>query len=309
MIKNLEEYHELTKDLVNLPIYLKSWYLKSVCTEGDFKALVYNNEFGSSYLLPIYIKSKFGLKYAPMPNLCKWLGPVPLNTILPNSKHPITKKIKFLEQNFYYNSHYNLPKEFSGVDQIKCHSYQIDLRQQIEDIYGNINSGYRNNKLPKAENLILKISKDHKIICDLQFMSYGYSNFSPPFSKEFLLAHVKSIIYNNSGMVLSLHDRFGKPYAAAFLIWDTDKAYFHLAGMDPNYKKSSASIRIIWECIQYSKEILRKNIFDFEGSMIPRLERVRKNFGASKVYYSKVKYFNNDFIGKAIKFKNRFKSP
>ena len=45
---------------------------------------------------------------------------------------------------------------------------------------------------------------------------------------------------------------------------------------------------LIWHAIQYTKETLGLDIFDFEGSMIESVERVRRDCGGVQRAYSSI---------------------
>jgi len=71
----------------------------------------------------------------------------------------------------------------------------------------------------------------------------------------------------------------------AYLIWDATTAYFLLAGDDPALRASGAGVLLAWEAICYASEVLGLDCFDFEGSMLPGVERMRVRFGAVQTPY------------------------
>ena len=69
-----------------------------------------------------------------------------------------------------------------------------------------------------------------------------------------------------------------------------------MAGDDPAYRSSGAAILLVWEAVHFTKKELGLNRFDFLGSMLPSIERVRRQFGAQQVPYFKVcKYHSRVF--------------
>ena len=58
-----------------------------------------------------------------------------------------------------------------------------------------------------------------------------------------------------------------------------------MAGDDPTLRGSGASILLVWEIIQFVRKELGLLEFDFQGSMIQGIERVRRQFGAKQVPY------------------------
>jgi lipid II:glycine glycyltransferase (peptidoglycan interpeptide bridge formation enzyme) len=58
---------------------------------------------------------------------------------------------------------------------------------------------------------------------------------------------------------------------------------------DPKFSKLSIGHALIWECLKLAKDS-QLNTLDFEGSMIPEIERVFRRFGASPKPYMNVQY-------------------
>jgi len=80
-------------------------------------------------------------------------------------------------------------------------------------------------------------------------------------------------------------DQAGRVHSVAYLIWDATTAYFLLAGDDPALRASGAGVLLAWEAICYASEVLGLDCFDFEGSMLPGVERIRVRFGAVQTPY------------------------
>ena len=95
-------------------------------------------------------------------------------------------------------------------------------------------------------------------------------------------------------------------HAVLYLIWDKETAYYHIAGDDSNLRKSGASILLIYHAIKYASEILKLNRFDFEGSMLPGIEPVRRNFGAKQTPYFTIQRFQPSFLSLFYDLKKMF---
>ena len=57
----------------------------------------------------------------------------------------------------------------------------------------------------------------------------------------------------------------------------------------PELRASGAGVLLLWEMIRYSGEVLQLPIFDFLGSMIQPIERVRRQFGAVQQPYFRLR--------------------
>ena len=83
-------------------------------------------------------------------------------------------------------------------------------------------------------------------------------------------------------------DAKGRTHAAIFIVFDERHAFGLAAGSDAELRKFGANSLLVWEAIQFAATHSR--IFDFEGSMIPSVERYNRDFGPRQVpVYSALK--------------------
>ena len=88
-------------------------------------------------------------------------------------------------------------------------------------------------------------------------------------------------------------DESNRVHSVLYLLIDHDRAYYHMAGDNPDLRNSGAGILLVWEAIQFTRNELGLNIFDFEGSTIKAIERVRRQFGARQVPYFNLSKYNS----------------
>ncbi|MDI6740189.1 MAG: GNAT family N-acetyltransferase, partial [Candidatus Edwardsbacteria bacterium] len=72
--------------------------------------------------------------------------------------------------------------------------------------------------------------------------------------------------------------------AATFCIHDATTAYYLLGGYDHASKHRGAGAAALWAAIGHAKGIGLKR-FDFEGSMVPQIERYFRGFGGTQTLY------------------------
>src|ERR1035437_4186833 len=76
------------------------------------------------------------------------------------------------------------------------------------------------------------------------------------------------------------------PIAAVFCVYDKEKIYYLIGGYDNEFKHQGAGALALYSAIKYAKEI-GVHYFDFEGSMIPEVEKYFRGFGGVLTpYYS-----------------------
>jgi Acetyltransferase (GNAT) domain len=83
--------------------------------------------------------------------------------------------------------------------------------------------------------------------------------------------------------LLSAHDDDDRIHAVAYVVWDTNAAFYLLGGGDPELRTSGASSLLLWEGIARARSVT--DVFDFEGSMLAPVERYFRAFGARQTPY------------------------
>jgi lipid II:glycine glycyltransferase (peptidoglycan interpeptide bridge formation enzyme) len=93
------------------------------------------------------------------------------------------------------------------------------------------------------------------------------------------------------------YDREGHLHCAIFVAWQESSAYYLAGGGDPAYRSSGAHSLLMWEAIRFAAG--RSEKFDFEGSMLPGVERFFREFGAVQTPYFTITRGNLSLIHKA----------
>ena len=127
-------------------------------------------------------------------------------------------------------------------------------------------------------------------------MTFKRQGLATPYSLELLKRRHEAITRKNRVKVFFAVDNQGNPHSALYLIWDDQSSYVHLTGEDPQLRSSGAGMLLIWEAIQFTKNDLGLNNFDFEGSMHAPIERVRRSFGAKQQPYFRIRKFNSKIL-------------
>ena len=124
-------------------------------------------------------------------------------------------------------------------------------------------------------------------------MSFDRQAISIFYPFDFLENYDEALARKEARKIFFAIDENGEIHAVSYLIWDNNRSYYHLAGENPKFRGSGASIFLTWEAIKYTKEELGLNIFDFEGSMLQPIEAIRRQFGAKQLPYFRVWKYNS----------------
>jgi hypothetical protein len=293
---NKSKYIDFCLATPDLPIFVQPWYLEAVCQTPKQTWSVALVEKGQhvAAALPYFSERKGPFSISAMPHLTKYLGP----HLAKDFRHQrqVLKMYKalieqlppfsFFSQNAYYTVDNWLPFYWKGFDQTVRYSYVIHGLDDLDTVWENISSNYRNNKIKKAEQIV-RIVSDRSIddFYALQKMSFDRQNLAMPFSLDFLKQYDQIVDQHRARQLFFAVDEQDQIHSAAYLLIDQDRSYFHMVGDNPDLRNSGAGILVAWKAIEYTAKTLGLKIFDFEGSMIPAIERVRREFGAEQVPY------------------------
>ncbi len=168
---------------------------------------------------------------------------------------------------------------------IPGYTYIIDLEKSTQDIRKEM-SVVRRNDINKAlrDELIAKYNDNLEIVKSLVLKTYLRQN------KKTNQYYLNKVIFefakkNNSFSFVTFQNN--KPIAIVFCVYDTSTAYYLLGGYDSKNSHHGAGALAMWEAIKFAKKIGLK-YFDFEGSMVPQIERYFRGFGGQLTPYYRI---------------------
>lgn len=310
-----EAYHQFCQETKELPIFFQDWYLDAVCQDGDWEVVMVEKAGKIVGVLPYYIKQKGPFRYITMPPLTKMMGPFLVPKYRTDS-HAIkisTALIEQLpnvaayEQLLDYSIDNWLPFYWKGYQQTTRYSYLLDL-SNMDRVYENLSADYKNNKIKKAKELVSIVhERPLEDLYQINKMSFDRQGLAIPYDFSLLKRLDTALIQHKAKKMFFAVDQGGQIHAIAYLMWDKKSAYYLLAGDDPDLRKSGAGIYLAWRAIQYSKEVLDLPVFDFQGSMIPSIERVRRQFGAIRQPYFFISKSNSRWFDRLGSLKRAWK--
>lgn len=162
------------------------------------------------------------------------------------------------------------------------YTYLIPLGSSLDKIWNNLSNERRKN-INKARNDGLYVNKttNYEIIKTL------YSKTFLRQDKKINELYVNKILFdfaNNQNSFAFVTYRDKDPIACSFCIHDRYTAYYLIGGYDTEKKHHGAGTLSMWEAIKYAQG-LGLGYFDFEGSMVPQIERYFREFGGHLIPY------------------------
>lgn len=181
------------------------------------------------------------------------------------------------------------------------YTYQLNLAQLKEEEINNCFSPERRNDIKKAikDGIECRMVAEYSAVQKMVEFTYDRKGKS---LKSVLLKNILSQFSsgNSFAFVSFLNET---PIAASFIVYDKKTAYYLLGGYDPNNKHQGAGALAVSNAIDYTKKN-EIGVFDFEGSMLPEVERYFRGFGGDlKVLFTANKASLP--IESLLKFRNR----
>ncbi len=307
-----DEYISFCKKELDLPIFSQPWYLDLVCGSNNWDIIIVKKGTEIAATIPSSNKNKFGFHISRMPILCKYLGPYftkKFRSIKQQEKlmRTIVEQLPnfdFFDQNFYPSITNCLPFLWEGFEATPKYTYMIDLSQDLDEIYGNISPNYRNNKIKKAKKIVtIHTTENLEEFHFSHLKTFEKQKMKDPFTLDYLKKYDNVLKRQKSRCIFLAKDSEGNIHSTLYLIWDKNTAYTLMAGNDLDFGNSGAGVFITWHSIKYAKEVLQKKNYDFSGSVIENISKVRQEMGAEQIPYFNVQKFGS----KALEFFYRIK--
>jgi len=309
-MSNKDIYRHFCKDNKELSLFVQDWYM-DVFTDCDWDVAIAYRGDEIVGTMPFMIKQKGIFKYVTMPDHIRSMGPY----ILPewrklNFQHKIMgelidqlPKLDSFIQYFHRDINNWLPFYWKGYQQKTRYTYVLDNLNDLDQLLKDTNRNVKRS-IRKAEKIVqLKEDLPIETFYEINKMSYDRSGSKYPYDFKELVRLDTTLAKHNARKIFYAEDANGNIHSVAYLIWDKQASYYHLSGDDPKLRESGAGIFLVWESIKYTKNVLGLDTFDFEGSMVAPIERIRRRFGAVQKPYFEVWKHNSKLYEMLLKLK------
>ncbi len=201
------------------------------------------------------------------------------------------------------------PFIWDGFEASPHYTYILDAAD-IDQVWKNM-VAERRNDIRKAENdgLSVIVAPSFEPVIDLVEKTFQRQDMSPRW-KDTARRYYDALDLRGLCKGFLCVDAQGNNIATCFIIWDEKRAYYLLGGYDAENKHHGGSALCLWEAIRFTSLELGLKEFDFEGSMVPQIERSFRKFGGQLTPYYQIRWGLG--VDAAIKFrkllKRRFRS-
>jgi hypothetical protein len=165
---------------------------------------------------------------------------------------------------------------------IPNYTYRYNLTESTEALTARMSPERRNDiKKAQKDNIQVRQVTDYTHVLDLVLKTFDRKE------KSVNIKLIQKILFefaNEKNSFAFVSEKNGKPTACSFCIHDGKGAYYLLGGYDKQNKHQGAGAAAVWSAVQFAKQT-GLQYFDFEGSMIPQVEKYFRGFGGDLLHY------------------------
>jgi hypothetical protein len=298
---NKERYSKWVEQQEYVPIMMTPWWLDAVCAGKEWNVLFAEDEQGEILgAMPYLLRKRLWQKFIVMPQQTQ-TGGIWVTAEVTADKWKTAEVCRQIKEQLdqmglaYYYQQY-LPGSLC-VDAMRALGFKTHERvtyrvDDLSDLDAVINAFSKNKRrqLQKALSLHAERTLDVEEFYRFHSRWMQARKRELSYSREFLLVLERKARRLGQCEILSICNADGKPYAAAFLVWDQHYMYYLIPAFDPAFKESGAGALLVLEAMKLARE---KHVqFDFEGSMDRGTAKHYKQFGSTPTkYYSVEKYY------------------
>ncbi|MDR2765477.1 MAG: GNAT family N-acetyltransferase [Tannerella sp.] len=309
-----ETYHTLCRTEESIPLFSRDWWLDAACGEANWNVLLTEENQQVRAAWPLYqpcahlvtmppCTQTMGIWFAPFPDDMKYASVLERRQSL--CKQFIDRlKPRFFLQNFPYTFTDWLPFYWAGYRQTTRYTYLLHNLKDTEHLWNGMNQNLRRNIRKAREQYRITVQKGIPVDDFLRIQAQTFErqhkrNTQPD---EVLRRLVNVCRARQQGELWGGYDDAGRLHAAAFVAWQKRSAYYLAGGGDPSLRFSGAHSLVLWEAIRFAAG--HSETFDFEGSMLPGVERFFREFGGVQTPYFSISKGRLSLIDRArIKYK------
>lgn len=276
-----------------LPLFHRPEWLDAVC---QWEAIVYQKGADVWGVWPLPITEQAGFRRITQPYLTPYLGPVVFypegqkyTSKLAHEKEVLAELIKqlpdyaSLEVRCLPSLTNGLPFFWANIAQTTRYTYVLNHLEDTGAVFANFRDNVRREvrKAEKALNVVAATSISP--LWELKTASYQTKKQALPFGFAWVEGLHQLLQQQGWGQVLEARDATGNLHAAIWLVHDHQTMYYLLGAANPAQNNSGAMSLLLWQGIQLAAQ---KGLeFNFEGSMIPAIERFFSAFGGNLTPY------------------------
>ena len=308
MISDKDAYRALCQVETSIPLFSRDWWLDIVCGERNWNVLLCQESEQIEAAMPIYVpwRGKVTMPFYTQ-TMGPWIAPeaedAKYATRLARRQALMQSFVERLSPYSYFYQHFSsqitdwLPFYWAGFSQTTRYTYRLYSISDTTRLWEEMSQSVRRH-IRKAGKLGIEVQAGLPVgeLLRLQALSFARQGLKPK-GRKVLKQLVEEARRRGVGEIFGAYDAGGRLHAAVFIVWQKSSAYYIAGGGDPQFRDSGAHTLALWEAIQFVSR--HTDCFDFEGSMLPGVERAFREFGAKQVPYFAIKKGNLSLYNRA----------
>lgn len=289
---NQDKYRGFCDAHLRMSVFESSVWLDQVIGEDKWDVAIVEKGDQVIAAWPYVLTKVKGFNFLRLPALTRNLGPVitfpegikQCNKIA--HEHDCLRalyqqlpKYDHLELKLDPNFKNALALHWEGLELKVNYTYLISDCGDKEALFSDFRENVRRSIRKAEKSLSIEESDDVSSLWRVHEFSQQRAQFDVIYDQSYL---EKIHSFDQSQILLAKHSN-GDVVAGILLVWDQERMYYILGGMDADYKDSGAKTLLLWHAIQKAGEM--KLAFDFEGSMLEGVEKFFRSFGAHQQMY------------------------
>ncbi|MDD4516518.1 GNAT family N-acetyltransferase [Massilibacteroides sp.] len=291
-----EKYRLLCAREESIPLFSRDWWLDIVCGQSNWDVILVEQKDKIVAAMPLY---------KPLPNVVSmpsytqamgiWFPEESADskyTTILGKRQMLCKALidslgsysSFLQRLPYSFTDW-LPFYWEGFKQTTRYTYILQNINNKERLWEEMAVNTRRNitKAKEKNGIVVKRGISIPDFMRVLKATFQRQNMSVPKDLQLLKQIIEVCRERQQGDIWGGYDKDGKLHAAVFIIWQKSSAYYIAGGGNPAVRDSGAHSLVMWKAIQ---EVSHHTLtFDFEGSMLPGVERFFREFGARQMPY------------------------
>jgi len=212
------------------------------------------------------------------------------NQVLSNL-YSLLPKTPYIHQTLYPGNNNLLQLIWAGFSVQFRYTYMLNDLSNTDRLWNQIHPRARRTiqKFEDKDDIHITESDNPKTVYDLHSKSMANQEKRTQLSFDSFRRLDQALNQRNCRKIYVGKNKNGRDLGAIYVVWSENRAYYLLGGVDRAEIQSNMNVFLLWHAIRdLSSRVLS---FDFEGSMLPGVERIFRYFGAEQIVYPEIKKY------------------
>lgn len=289
-----ERYRQLCETEESIPLFSRDWWLDITCGDTNWDVIGVDQKGRFVATMTLYRPLPHVVS---MPPFTQTMG-IWFSTEADDTKYTtrLTKRQALCKElidqlpplsSFLQRLPYSftdwLPFYHEGYEQTTRYTYILHDIADRNRLWENMATNTRRNitKAKEKNGIVVRKGISTDEFMDVFKATFLRQNKPAPKGSDLLIRLIEVSRQREQGDLWGGYDEEGRLHAAAFVVWQKSSAYYIAGGGNPALRSSGAQSLVLWEAL---KDVSQHTAdFDFDGSMLPGVERFFREFGAKQM--------------------------